>query len=791
MKFLFFILSLMIGNSLHAFKVKQALIEHSNHTAVYQLLTDSWVLFPLSHQTYQAKLASHADLPPNTPWKPDQKWVYKIQVQILNLEKEVIETRDLEYRGQFVLYTSKKFGTYAPSYYLEQDSLPTLTYNTVLNWSDKLRASYVRVRLVTKDKDIKAVYCRLFEQEFIPEGDLENYWNHLNTTDQTRMAGGNIYDLSLLTLDEKKNLIRNLWKPVGPQGVPGENLHERVLYTVREPEGVVRIKPILPAGLYLDSHHEAVIPLSNKQTNLKFQLTSLTSAKPPFSVHLKWYGRKPTDPTEIQLMTNKKGVFTHSFDKGRLVVAVDKPAMLRLFDQKREEIVLKPLAINAYKIDPKKSVEYEVSHKKGAPTPLRLNVYRILPSNSRETKKSKVFYEFLGKKGNIIKSGKVELSFEPSLYDSLSQYPEAVVATPNKVYFVMPDAVKKVRFSAESTLYVSAYNRPADLIRHYEIPEDYYLYQAPEESVRRTWFALSPLHVDKLNREGQKVNMLIQAQPLEEDENVKAGIYEWKELFPKGKWLSRYAFIPKNPNTPQLPQQSQVIYSRLPLIESKSYTFQGLTGLKFIRPFIVYFKNNDKSVPLTIKINGKPVVQEAILSTQGEIELPPLTVGTHVVEALAPPSVRLFLNQVESKEEPFLKRQLLFLPKGTTEFSYSKLKAEKNILTLYLFGPSQERTMVSFLLKGPLSREEISLDDYTVRQRKYDVRFSGDPVLFLHPESKKYFSSEPIFIKLGEDLPPGEYTIVLETKESLYGVLDELAPGFHNKRTLSIELPPS
>ena len=229
MKLLFFILSLIIGSALHASKDMQLLLKHSDHTPIYQLSKENWVLFPLSHQSFQAKLATHGDLPSDTPWKPDQKWVYKVQVQVLNLKKEVIETRDLEYRAQFIRYTSQTLGTYSPSYYLENNALPTITYDTVLNWKNKQRASFVRVRLLSKDKDIQAVYCRLFEQEFIPERDLESYWNHLNPADQARMASGNAYDLSLLTLEEKKNLIRNLWKPIGPQGVPGENLHERIL----------------------------------------------------------------------------------------------------------------------------------------------------------------------------------------------------------------------------------------------------------------------------------------------------------------------------------------------------------------------------------------------------------------------------------------------------------------------------------------------------------------------------------------------------------------------------------
>ena len=94
-------------------------------------------------------------------------------------------------------------------------------------------------------------------------------------------------------------------------------------------------------------------------------------------------------------------------------------------------------------------------------------------------------------------------------------------------------------------------------------------------------------------------------------------------------------------------------------------------------------------------------------------------------------------------------------------------------------------------LKGAPSQEGKPLNDYTVREREYDVAFSGDPVLFFQPENQKYFASEPIFIKLGEDLPAGTYTLTIDIEKPLYALLSELLPGLHNKRSLSLELKPS
>lgn len=773
-----------------ALNISPDILDRSNHTVVYELSSDRWLLFPLSHVGYQAKVATHADLPPQTKWAPDQKWVYKIEVQILNHKKEILETRELEYRGQFALYKSNTLGTYHPAYYLQQDALPTLTYDSVLNWQNKSLAAYVRVRLLSKDKDVKTVHARVFEREYIPERDVQSYWNHLNPYDQARMASANIYDLSHLTMEEKKNLIRNLWKPVGPQGIPGKNLKQRVLYTIQEPEGNVEIKPILPAGIYIDAHHQAVIPFSKEEENVRFELKPLTSSQPPYPVYLNFYERKITDPKKVQLTTDDKGNITHTCGKGRLVVWTDKPSILRLFDQKGKEIIQKPFSINSYKIDKTQSIDFEITHRKGFATPFRLNVVRILPTKSKPSKKFNLIYEFYGSDGKKIQSGKAELISEPSLYDSLAQYPTSVISTPNKVYFVIPETVKRVRFFSSEPAYASGYNRPNNVNRSYQIPEDYYIYQSPDESIRRTWFTLTPLHLNTLYKEGRKVDILVQAQPMEADKDVKAGIYEWNQVLPKGNWISYYAFVPKDPDTPEIAQQSPVLYVPLPCSKKESFTIEGLKGLEFVRPTLAYIKKTEESEKVTITVDQKPYFTDSISGNYGSLELPPLAVGKHLIEISCSQDTQCLMNQIKHEKASYFKRQVIHFQKGKAEFSYDKPKTDKNVLTLYLIGVPQKRATVTLSIKGPPSREKIHLNDFTVRNRKYDVIFSKDPIFFLAPTKTKYYTAEPIFIKLGEDLPPGSYTITLESDQSLYALMSELNPGRHNKRTLSMEIEP-
>lgn len=791
MKTLFFIfiaiIETAIGINAQALSL-QSLIEKARSSSVYDLSTDDWVQFPLSTFTLKAKVITHADLPANTPWNGDKKWEYKIQVQILNMAGAILESRDLEYESEFYLYRSQNLGVFSPAFYLEQDAQATQPLSTVLNWEDRGKAALIRVRLLSKDKDIKAVFCRVYEPANITFN-LRSFWEYLSPDDQERLAGGNLFDLLHLIPQEKKNLVHHLWKSIGPQGIPNETFRERTLYEV-EPEGEPIIKPVSPAGTYVDANHYIAIPVLENEMQLHFQLLPFepTSKKSPFALDFQLYSRKLTDPQKSHFLTNKNGKFTHSFEKGLLFVSTQKPAILRVFKDHREEIIFKPASVKGYILEKGKSLEYEIVHDDRRPTPFRLDIRKLLSKPQDDIKIKSISYDLLDEHGKVIKSGSYTPTIIPSFYDRLVDDPTMILSDPDKIYFVFSDSVKKVRFSSESSFLATAYNRPPDLARTYYIPDDYYTYESPDESLRRSWFYLQPLNADLLDQKGNNVLVSVQPKPVEIDKVMLSGIYEWEELFPEGPWTSLYAFIPKDEHAPQPSQAQQVTYSPLLHAGEESIGFKGLAGVKVVRPKLAYFKPNEGPEPLALQVDGKEFLSENILGTQGEIELPPLSIGKHALNIDSPSNVKLFISHAVEKSEFYLKRQLISLKKGKTEFTYEKKDKDAVILTLYVFGNPQQQSKITFNIQGPASAENILFPNYSIRKKIYNVQFLGNPIFFLSPQKEKYLSSEPIFIKLGEDMSPGTYSITLESSEPLYALLSQLTPGFHNKRSVSMEI---
>ena len=211
MRVVIFAFLLIIGTKAWGTDPLPQLLKKAVDIPVYELSEKEWLLFPFSNPTFEARIATHADISKKTPWNPEERWSYKIEVEILSLSGEIVEKRELSYHSQVLYYSSPKFGQYTPYFYAKGDVVPTLTKLSVLNWSDKNRGVYARVRLLEKNENITGVYCRMYEKPYILLQNLLSFWYRLDPESQLRLAEGNIFDLSFLSLDEKENLIRNMW----------------------------------------------------------------------------------------------------------------------------------------------------------------------------------------------------------------------------------------------------------------------------------------------------------------------------------------------------------------------------------------------------------------------------------------------------------------------------------------------------------------------------------------------------------------------------------------------------
>ena len=87
---------------------------------------------------------------------------------------------------------------------------------------------------------------------------------------------------------------------------------------------------------------------------------------------------------------------------------------------------------------------------------------------------------------------------------------------------------------------------------------------------------------------------------------------------------------------------------------------------------------------------------------------------------------------------------------------------------------------------------DYPLTSYTIKNRNYLISFTKGPLeqLIISDSKIPLFGAEPIFMKLGADLPKGTYRIKVsnETSGEFYISLSSLTPGLVDKRTISIEV---
>jgi len=76
-----------------------------------------------------------------------------------------------------------------------------------------------------------------------------------------RLARGSVYGADLLREQEKINLLRYEWKPVGPSGVEGDQYGTTKLYIARDFEGESVDTGQLPFGLVCGAEVRGMIPL--------------------------------------------------------------------------------------------------------------------------------------------------------------------------------------------------------------------------------------------------------------------------------------------------------------------------------------------------------------------------------------------------------------------------------------------------------------------------------------------------------------------------------------------------
>jgi len=765
-------------------------------STLYLLTDESWTSFDLPGGGEMIRLVSNANVPSET--EPGEPVAYAVHYQLLNRQGEGLAAHVYHHNSKIVPHLNPETGDREPSaYYIEGSELPAEGRIAMVNLRGLKGVSRLRLRLGIGDERVRQVGVRVYAPEKTAEHKLGFFWQRLTERQKQALAEGSVYPHELLLPEEKLNLARRLWRPLGPVGVVGRDYASIQLYLRQDGEEARFDEPILPAGLLVDNGRYGVIPLAEGENRLRLRLLPTPSAAGtnPGVIRLRWYGSSAEAPRQWELPWSDEAMyFTETLAGGLLEIEAPAPLTARVYriDKEQErEITPEPVYNRSYRPSSDRPLNYTLVHVGDSATPLRVDL-RLLFDPARPPAGSvAVGYELRDATGKPVRTGTLEVPLVPSGYDRLADAaaPDHL-SDPARFYFRLPPPVAEIRFVADAPVLVAAYTRPPDLEREVRVPEDY-LPLADEEQRQPAWFGLRPADYETLLRENRSTLLLLQRRPPEADAadlEIRSGRYLWEDFHPQGSWLARQVVTPVSGDRPTRPEALGSTYRPLPVGRETALELRDAYDQPFLAPELLYLRDTTEPTPFALLVDGRLHHQGLLVGREGELSLPPLPAGRRRVMLETDSGGRFLLDSAAGSGPAFLKRLVNRLDGGGLTFTINHGVGAET-LSGWLFVPyeTRERSRLRVTLLDLPAAGSGPIAEWTFARRRFDLAPApGPPVPVLQAAGARVDGGQAFFIPLGGDLPAGRYRlrVDLEAGPGGYLLLSRLTPGLNAERVL-------
>lgn len=780
----------------HALTTKDRLYQKRMDRAIvsisYILDDKQWTSFPISLSGSQARVITNANLPSSYDLKPDEEMRYAYQFQVVDEDENILSDRIYHHRTKMTTFKDEEGDIFTNSFYIDSDLAPFDSRSMRIDLSGMEKGKLIRFRLLSKDESVSDVGLRLYiylEHEKEQPGFL---WRRLSDKQKTRLTKGNVYPHELLAEEEKRNLIQRTWIPLGPLGADGKDYQTRKLYVLQEAEGEAADFDLQPGGLYIKEGHRGIVPVPEEGGKIRLEFLNM-SGRSPQDINLRWYGRgigMRMDYTGSWEDGNAS--FEEFFKGGMIEISPSDNIAVRAFlinGAEEIEITPAPLYMRSFIIRPGLPVEYKIHHTGDKPTPLRV-VFRYQIPKQKDGALVNLHiadYQLLDKEGRALKSGPIPLAGETSLYDGIAGNPADVdISDPLVSHFYIPHNIASIRFSSGAEILIAAYTRPDGMTREVRVPEDYYA-ATPQEEKQPGWFAVRPLNYIGLASGARSLLIAAQPRPADDNEDLLAGRYLWEDFHPEGSRPSRYILTTAEAAADTGRKNKEGYYSLLSLNNNMPVEFVHTAGLAKISPTLIYIRKSSGPVSVKFFIDNNLHHETRIAGMRGEIQLPPVKFGRHKIRVESPGKAEFYLNNIEGGGRVFLKRSVNRLDKKGLDFVYKKQTPSDELLSVRFYSPSKnmERNTIfasidtgRIILSGPFESWTFSKYAFSIKPD------SREQVAVLNTFSDYLESGQLFFMRLGSDLPPGDYHVHfdLESGTGGYLSLSRVLPGLFEER---------
>lgn len=754
----------------------QERIRQAEASRVYTLTPGKFLLFDLPSTGDSLRLITHANLMGGARPRATDRFEYRIDLAFEGSDGTELDRYTHHFRTRMSEYTESAWPEpHAGSFYVDQPLLPLDARMVLLPLGRyRSRPEVLRVSWGEAGEGVLELGLRLQAREEVPTFKRRYRWQRMSAQERQKLARRNVFVPELLPEDEKQALLAQRWVPLAPRGLAGRDYQEREFYVLRQADGRLVEEPPLPEGQVTGPGRHGIVPLPEEggRIRLLFLPVPADPARPVTGpTEIRWYGRSVRDRRSITVASTG-GHFTVEEDLpgGLLEVVPPDRTVIRSFLQTSldvTEITPAPWILKTYAVDPGQSIDFDLLHLDAGGVPVRLDVRTLIPAPGIAPPAMTPSYrlELRSEPDSLVESHERTVSTTPSMYDVMFDAEDGVrVTDPVPLQALIPGTVSRLRVVAKAhPLLVNLYNRPRDLTHRSRIPEDSFRFG--EESRRqRVWFPLTPVERDR-NRA-----LLTQPRPPSDDVERRREAVEWIEHQPEGPWHGRILVVPlggeigTSPRTPVIP---------LEVGRELELGVPASPGRRRVTPRLLYATPCPPQT-LDYSLDGRPPSAVRLMSTRGQVHLPPLSPGPHRLRLEASRATRFFGSPFEREGAPLHSARLAIRFDRNLEFAVEKQPGTKENISLRYFAPA-----------GTLSRAEITVDlvepgprlpglrdDWTLARRHYSLRPAGGvsyPVLEAAP--LRVDGGQPFFFPMGEDIPPGSCRIRVQSTEPLPGYL--------------------
>lgn len=767
----------------------------------YPLSEDGWLEFAIPPASAALKLVSNANLNPAARDQPQLRWRYALDYQVLDAAGRVLRERRYQIETRLTQYRGRADGRYyTGAFYRDGRWVPADGRRLMLDLGDLDAPARFRLRLAARGADVAGVVARLSAPNKVAEFRLASLWQRLTPEQQGLLARGSIYPPALLNPEERRNLLRNGWQPLGPLGVRERDYRVVPLYVLREiaDEPGYRDLFMLP-GLVVDPAHDAIIGIPEQGGDLVLKpRQSGESAGGPAVIELAWRGRLWKYHWRGRLRWD--GVAAEipagRFAGGWLTIGASRPLTVQASLRGNGpplEVTPQPHYARAYRAARGEALAYAVPRLHGVPIPFRLSLRPLGGSEARAV------VEFLDAGRRVLERRELAVPPLPSRVDRLAGAPvDAVLSDPTHYFFNLPAEVAALRVEAEPPLLVQAFNQPPGMLKRQRVPEDAYgdsdaAYWNP------AWFATLPEDAERL-AELARASVLI-TQPVVEviDPLLLEGFYRWQDYFPEQPWRGEYVLAPDEPtDLPATALHWELLPGHFCPLDPDRVTeleLRGPEGLAWLSPTLLFERTGDGPFRLRLTVDGVEHYAAEQRGRRAVITLPPLAPGRHRLRLTGAPA-RYRISYALACPGAGMTRRLAFRlgHGGDIAVTVDKPTALEIRLSGRLHGAPGEtrRSVIDATLEPAPEASTQPLPDWSFRRRRFDLR----PVAT--PGAATLFGGEALdlgqifSIPLAIDLPPGRYRVHLALREGPGGYLSlsTTEPGRFGRRLFSQEEPP-